>query len=80
MLPDTAHASVLSDYLTKNQLAEQLGRSIRTIDRMALSGDGPPRTRIGRTTLYRREAVLEWLRSRELPADGHSSRRRGVGR
>ena len=80
MLSDTAPTSVLSDYLTKNQLAEQLRRSTRTIDRMALSGDGPPPTKIGRTTLYRREAVLEWLRSRELPSTRRSSRKRGAGR
>jgi predicted DNA-binding transcriptional regulator AlpA len=76
MLTDTAASSVLSDYLTKTQLAEQLGRSVRTLDRMALSGVGPPRTKIGRTTLYRRQAVLEWLRSREVPAGRLNSRRR----
>ena len=78
MLADTAPTSVLSDYLTKHQLAAQLGRSVRTIDRMASSGEGPPRTRIGHTTLYRRQAVLEWLRSRELPAPPRNlSNRRG---
>jgi len=66
---EQSEPAVFSDYLTKNQLAEQLRRSTRTIDRMALSGDGPPPTKIGRTTLYRREAVLEWLRSRELPSN-----------
>lgn len=76
MLTDTAPSSVLSGYLTKTQLAAQLGRSVRTLDRMASSGDGPPRTKIGRTTLYRREAVLEWLRSREVPAARLNSRRR----
>ena len=76
MLTDTAPSSVLSGYLTKAQLAEQLGRSVRTLDRMALSGDGPPRTKIGRTTLYRREAVLDWLRSQEVPAARRNSRRR----
>jgi len=80
MLTDTAPSSVLSGYLTKTQLAEQLGRSVRTLDRMALSGDGPPRTKIGRTTLYRREAVLDWLRSQEVPASGLDSRRRGSRR
>jgi predicted DNA-binding transcriptional regulator AlpA len=79
MLPDTAYTSVLSDYLTKHQLAAQLGRSIRTIDRMALNGEGPPPTKIGSTTLYRREAVLEWLRSRELPA-AMRLRKREAGR
>ena len=61
---------ILSNYLTKRELAEQLGMSVRTVDRMALNGEGPPPTRIGRKTLYRRDAVLEWLREREAPAPG----------
>jgi predicted DNA-binding transcriptional regulator AlpA len=73
--------SVLSEYLTKRDLAVQLGRSTRTIDRMSLNGDGPPPTRIGRTTLYRREAVLQWLLDRETPIRGrHSPKRRTAQR
>ena len=64
----TAATSLVAEhYLTKPQLAGALSRTIRTIDRMTLHGDGPPATRIGRTILFRREAVLEWLRSRETP-------------
>jgi predicted DNA-binding transcriptional regulator AlpA len=60
-------AGILShDYLTSSELAKELGRSIRTLDRWVLTGDGPPRTRIGRKTLYRRAAVLDWLKSREI--------------
>jgi hypothetical protein len=66
-------ASVLSEYLTKHELAQQLGRSTRTIDRMALGGGGPPITRIGRTKLYRRVAVIEWLHDRETSAPGRNS-------
>jgi|HubBroStandDraft_4_1064222.scaffolds.fasta_scaffold26938_2 hypothetical protein len=58
-------SNILSDYFTKAELAAQLRRSIRSIDRWALTGDGPPSVRIGKTTLYRRESVLAWLRSRE---------------
>jgi hypothetical protein len=57
--------SVLKDYLTKAELAAQLDRSVRSIDRWSLTGYGPPSVRIGRRSLYRREAVLEWLRSLE---------------
>jgi len=70
---ETAPPNLLSNYLTKRDLAEQLGKSVRTIDRMALNGEGPPPTPIGRTTLYRREAVLKWLRDRETPAPGCNS-------
>ena len=69
---ETAPPNILSDYLTKRELAEQLGMSVRTLDRMALNGDGPPLTRIGRTTLYRRDAVLKWLRDLEAPAPGYN--------
>lgn len=58
--------SLLSEYLTKAELASQLRRSIRSVDRWALTGDGPPCVRIGRRTLYRRAAVLDWLRSLEV--------------
>ena len=62
---DTA-TNVLIDYLTKNQLAAQINKSPRTLDRLHQAGEGPPRTKIGRTTLYRRDAVIAWLRSHEL--------------
>jgi hypothetical protein len=58
--------SILSEYLTKAELAAQLKRSIRSVDRWALTGDGPPCVRIGRRTLYRRAAVAEWLRALEI--------------
>jgi hypothetical protein len=79
-LTATAASSLLAEhYLTKPQLAGALARTIRTIDRMMLHGDGPPATRIGRTTLFRRDAVLEWLRSRETPVRT-GRKRRGGGR
>lgn len=58
--------SILSEYLTKAELAAQLHRSIRSVDRWALTGDGPPCIRIGRRSLYRRAAVVEWLRGLEI--------------
>jgi predicted DNA-binding transcriptional regulator AlpA len=73
---DVISTNVLSDYLTRQELAAQLHKTVRTIDRMTLAGDAPPPTRIGRTTLYRRDAVLAWLRSREQSA--RSPRRGGA--
>ena len=58
--------SILSEYLTKAELAAQLNRSIRSVDRWTLTGEGPPCVRIGRRSLYRRAAVIEWLRSLEV--------------
>ena len=58
--------SILGEYMTKAELASQLQRSIRSVDRWSLTGDGPPFVRIGRKTLYRRAAVVEWLRGLEI--------------
>ena len=47
------------------ELSRDLGISKRTLGRWHRQRIGPPRTVIGRTILYRRTAVQEWLRSRE---------------
>jgi predicted DNA-binding transcriptional regulator AlpA len=67
-LPADCASPLLADYLTKPQLARELHRTIRTLDRLLLHGDGPPSVRIGKQVLFRREAVLQWLRERETPA------------
>jgi hypothetical protein len=52
---------ILSEFLTKEQLAAELRRSPRTLDRWEVLGMGPPRTRIGRKILYRRASLHKWL-------------------
>jgi len=69
--------SILSEYLTKAELAAQLHRSIRSVDRWALTGDGPPCVRIGRRTLYRRAAVVDWLRRLEITPGRVGTKQRG---
>jgi hypothetical protein len=64
-MEERKQSDILSEYLTKEDLAAQLNRSIRSLDRWALNGDGPPYVRIGRRILYRREAILEWLKGLE---------------
>lgn len=49
---------------TESELAESLGLSAWTVRRWRLS-EGLPVIQIGRRFLYRREAVLEWIESRE---------------
>lgn len=68
--------NILSEYLTKAELAAQLHRSVRSMDRWALTGDGPPYVRIGRKTLYRRAAVVEWLRGLETTPVGSRRKKR----
>jgi helix-turn-helix protein len=56
---------ILSEFLTKEELAAELRRNVRTLDRWAALGIGPPRTCIGRTILYRRASVQKWLAAQE---------------
>ncbi|MBY6046693.1 helix-turn-helix transcriptional regulator [Vannielia litorea] len=61
-----SHAMPTTPYLTREEAAEQLRVSPRTLDRMHASRSGPPRTTVGRRVLYRPEALEEWLKAREL--------------
>jgi excisionase family DNA binding protein len=75
--PDGA-SPLLSDYIDKPALARELGRTLRTLDRLVLC-DGLPCVQVGHRRLFRREAVLAWLRSRETPARTQSKgNRRGA--
>ena len=56
---------ILSEFLTKEELAAELRRNPRTLDRWAVLGIGPPRTRVGRHVLYRRASVQRWLLAQE---------------
>ena len=57
--------AILDGYLTITECAAELGVDQRTIQRWHRLREAPPRTKIGNKILYRREAVAEWLRSRE---------------
>jgi hypothetical protein len=57
--------SILSEFLTKEDLAAELRRNPRTLDRWDVLGMGPPRTHVGRKVLYRRASVQKWLVAQE---------------
>jgi hypothetical protein len=57
--------AILSEFLTKQELAVELGREMRTLDRWDALGIGPPRTHVGRKVLYRRTSVQRWLAAQE---------------
>ena len=59
---------VLSEFLTKEELAAELRRNPRTLDRWDALGMGPPRTHVGRKVLYRRASVQKWLCAQERQA------------
>jgi hypothetical protein len=60
--------SLLVDFFTKEELAEELQRNPRTLDRWEVLGMGPPRTHVGRKVLYRRASVQKWLVAQEHAA------------
>ena len=55
----------LSDYFTQEEAAAELKVCERTFDRWRRLDEGPPITKLGRRTLYRRSSVQAWLRARE---------------
>jgi hypothetical protein len=59
---------ILSEFLTKEELAAELRRNPRTLDRWDVLGMGPPRTYIGREVRYRRASVQKWLCAQERQA------------
>jgi hypothetical protein len=59
---------ILSEFLTKEELAAELRRNVRTLDRWDVLGIGPPRTRVGRQVLYRRASVERCLAAQEQSA------------
>jgi hypothetical protein len=56
---------ILSEFLTAEELAAELRRNPRTLDRWRRLGEGPPVTKLGRRTIYRRTSVQAWIRARE---------------
>jgi hypothetical protein len=59
---------ILKDYVSREQLAVNIGKSTKTLVRWELDGRGPPVTRIGRDVLYYLPSVEKWLRSQEKTA------------
>lgn len=56
--------SVLAGYLTRAELALDLGLNVRTLERWAHLRSGPKRTLVGNRVYYHRRAVEHWLESR----------------
>ena len=56
---------LLADWISREQLARVLGLTADTLSRWEARRQGPPCTRIGRKTFYRRAAIQEWIRAQE---------------
>lgn len=70
-----AQGKLLDGWLTRKEVAEEIGVSTDTLKRWENRRVGPPSIQLGRKVLYRAEAFREWLMSRE-----NSGRRAGGGR
>ena len=64
---------ILEGFLTRDELASELGRNPRTLDRWEALGTGPPRTSVGRRVLYRRSSVQNWLTAQEDHGRGNAA-------
>jgi predicted DNA-binding transcriptional regulator AlpA len=51
-------------HLTSDQLAQRLGCSVRTVERLRITGSGPKFIRLARKVIYPLHAVEAWEASR----------------
>lgn len=58
--------ALLDDYLTRVQLADELGLNPRTIDRWMSKPDGLPYHRLGKRKLFKRDTIQVWLSQQEI--------------
>jgi len=63
-------SGLLSDWISRDDLAKQLSVTTDTLARWVTQGSGPPRIRIGRRVLYRRSSVEKWLSEMEMGGEG----------
>jgi excisionase family DNA binding protein len=67
-MTDVANSTgeLLADYLTQEQVADELGVSVKTLRSWRALCEGPPCTRLGpRLIRFHRTDVAEWLASRK---------------
>lgn len=74
--PRSSNPSLLSGWISRLDLALELGVTVETLHRWEKLRFGPPCVRAGRKIYYRRDAVQDWLMQQEAPAP----RRRGARR
>jgi hypothetical protein len=72
----TPQPGLLAGYLTEQELAAQLGVTVRTLQRWRTHKKGPPPTTDipGRSVLYRCDGFAEWLLSHERPTERRGRR------
>ena len=75
--PRPSKPRLLSGWISRLDLATELGLSVDTLRRWEAQRTGPPCVRAGRKVYYRRAAVEDWLEEQEQAAP---RRRRAGGR
>ena len=73
--PEGQPLNLLADWISREQLAGELGLACDTLARWEARQLGPPCTRIGRKVLYRRTSVESWIDAQEQTR--HVRTRRG---
>ena len=74
--PRPAKAGLLSGWISRLDLALELGVTVETLRRWELLRSGPTCVRAGRKIYYRRDAVQDWLMQQEAPAPRRAGARR----
>lgn len=59
MKPETS--TLLSDYIDRQQLADELKVTTRTLDKWAWLRKGPRKIKLGARCYYHRQDVRDWL-------------------
>ena len=57
---------ILADWISRNELARELGITTDTLGRWAAQRKGPAYVKAGRKIFYRRDVVHAWLQSKEV--------------
>jgi len=79
-LPASETPRLLDGWLSRPQVAAEVGVSVDTLQRWETRRIGPPCVRIGRKVLYRADAFREWLISRERGPLTNKAPRAGAAR
>ncbi len=61
---------MLDEWISRDDLAEQLELTTDTLARWATDGTGPARIKVGRRVFYCKSSVEKWLKALEMGGDG----------
>lgn len=73
--PQDQPLNLLADWISREQLAAELGLTRDTLARWEARQLGPPCTRIGRKVFYRRASVEAWISAQEQSRPAARTRR-----